>query len=52
MNKIIIIGIVLGGATIVVDRCFHKLPDWLAIVLFTIACIMIIAGMVITRKSA
>lgn len=52
MNKKIIIGIVLGGATIVVDRYFHKLPDWLAIVLFTIACIMIIVGMVITRESA
>ena len=52
MNILIVIGIVLGAGTIIADRLFHKLPNWLAIVLFTIAWIIIIAGMVITRKSA
>ncbi len=52
MNILIIIGIVLGGETIVVDRYFLKLPNWLAIVLFAVAIVLIIAGMVITKKSA
>ena len=51
MNIMIVIGIVLGAGTIVMNRIFYKLPNWLAIVLFTIAWIMIIAGMIITRKS-
>ena len=52
MNKLIVIGIGLGGGTIVVDLYFLKLPNWLAIVLFAVAIVLIIAGMVITRKSA
>ncbi len=55
MNIMIIIGIILGGGTIVVDRFdryLYKLPNWLAIVLFLIAWIMIIAGMIKTRGSA
>lgn len=52
MNIMIIIGIILYGGTIVVDRYLYKLPNWLAIVLFLIACIMIIAGMIKTRGSA
>ncbi len=52
MNIMIPIGIVLGAGTCVVDRFFYKLPDWLAIVLYTIAAIMIIAGMIIIRKFA
>ncbi len=48
----IIIGIILGGGTVVVDRYLYKLPNWLAIVLFLIAWIMIIAGMIKTRGSA
>ena len=46
MNALIIIGVVLGGGTIVVDRYLYKLPNWLAIVLYAIAVIMIIAGMI------
>ena len=52
MNILIVIGIVLGGGTIVVDRYFLKLPNWLAILLFAIAIVLIIAGMIITRNSA
>ena len=46
MNALIIIGVVLEGGTIVVDRYLYKLPNWLAIVLYAIAVIMIIAGMI------
>ena len=52
MNIMIIIGIILGGGPVVVDRYLYKLPNWLAIVLFLIAWIMIIAGMIKTRGSA
>lgn len=52
MNIMIIIGIILGGGTVVVDRYLYKLPNWLAIVLFLIAWFMIIAGMIKTRGSA
>ena len=44
MNILVILGIVLGIGTIVVDRFFYKLPIWLALVLYAIAIIMIIAG--------
>ena len=52
MNILIVIGIVLGGGTIVVDRYFLKLPNWLAILLFAVEIVLIIAGMIITRGSA
>ena len=49
MNWFIILGIVLGALTIVTDRYIHKLPNWLAIILFVIAWILIIVGMILTR---
>ena len=52
MNILIIIGIVLGGGTIAVDRFLYQLPNWLTITLFSVACIMIFAGMITTRTSA
>ena len=52
MNIMIVIGIILGCGTIIVDRYFLKLPNWLAILLFAVAIVLIIAGMIITRKSA
>lgn len=51
MNKLIVIGIVLGGGTIVVDRYFLKLPNWLAILLFAAAIVLLFAGTIITRKT-
>ena len=51
MNKLIVIGIVLGGGTIVVDRYFLKLPNGLAILLFAASIVLIIAGTIITRKT-
>ena len=35
----------IGIGWIVLDRWLHILPDWLAIVLFMIAWILIIAGL-------
>jgi hypothetical protein len=51
MNTLCIIGIVLGAAVIVTDRYFYKLPNWLAIVLFTAAWVLIIAGMLMSRNA-
>ena len=51
MNAFITAGIVLGAGTIVTDRFIHKLPQWLAIILFTAAVVLIIAGMIIQRKA-
>ena len=49
MNILIITGIVLAGGTIAVDHLIHELPHWLAVVVYTIAIIMIIAGMIKSR---
>jgi hypothetical protein len=38
------LGLVLGAGVIVTDRFLHLLPDWLAIVLFVIAWVLMIAG--------
>ena len=52
MNIWIIIGIALAAGTIITDRYIHKLPQWLAIILFVAAWILILAGMIISRTSA
>ena len=51
MNIFIIIAFVLGGGTILVDHQVHKLPQWLAIVLYTAAVILFVIGMIISRKA-
>jgi hypothetical protein len=49
MNILIIIGVFLAGGTIAFDHLIHELPHWLAVVLYTAAVIMIIAGMIKSR---
>lgn len=39
------IGIGLGAGWIVFDRFLHILPDWLSIILFLVAWILIISGL-------
>ena len=51
MNRLIMIGIVLGGGTVAFDRLVHKIPQGLAVVLFSAAVILIIAGMIVTRAA-
>ena len=50
MNVLIIIGIVLGAAVILTDRYFHPIPNWLAIVLYTLAVILFIAGIIVSKN--
>ena len=49
MNILIIIGILLGGCTILTDRYIKPLPNWLDIVLYVAAVILIIAGMIVSK---
>ena len=49
MNLMIIIGIILGASVIVTDRYIHHLPNWLAIVLYSLAVVLIVAGMAVSR---
>ncbi len=51
MNILIIIAFVLGGGTIAVDHLTHRLPNWLAIILYTAAVILFVIGMIISRKA-
>ncbi|MBO4299306.1 MAG: hypothetical protein J5998_10940 [Clostridia bacterium] len=45
------IGIALGAGTIVTDRFIHKIPNWLAIVLYSAAVALILAGMIAARNA-
>lgn len=49
MNAFIIIGIILGASVIVTDRYIHHLPNWLAIILYTLAVALVITGMIVSR---
>ena len=51
MNIWIIIGIVLGAGVILTNRFICQLPNWLAIILYTIAVILILVGMIISRMT-
>ena len=48
MNIALIMGILLAGGTIAFDHLVHELPHWLAVVLYSIAVILFIIGMIIT----
>ena len=45
------IGIVLGAGTTLTDRCFRKIPNKIAVVLYIAAVALIITGMILSRKS-
>ncbi len=49
MNVLMIIGIVMGAVVLVTDRYIHHLPDWVAIVLYSLAVVLIIAGMIVAK---
>ena len=50
MDKLTITGLVLGGATIIVDRYFCSIPDLLAIILYIAAVVLIMGGMLKGKK--
>lgn len=51
MNIFIVMGLVLGGATIAFVHLIFSLPDWLGIILYSAAIILDIIEMVIRRKA-
>ena len=51
MNRLIMMGIVLGGGTVAFDHLVRELPHWLAVVLFSAAVILILAGMIVSRTA-
>ncbi len=51
MNILIILAFILGGGTIAADHLIHKLPNWLAVVLYTAAVALFIIGMIVSRKA-
>ena len=51
MNVFMIIGLVLGGGTIAADRLIRKIPSKLAVVLYSIAVILLIVGMVVKKNA-
>ena len=50
MNKLILIGLVLAGGTILTDHTIFRLPHYAAVILYTAAVVMIIAGMIQAKK--
>ena len=51
MNVFMIIGLVLGGGTIATDRLIRKIPNKPAVVLYSIAVILLIVGMVVKKNA-
>ena len=51
MNVYLIIAFVLGAGTIAADHLTRKLPQWLAIALYTAAVALFVTGMIVTRKA-
>ena len=51
MNILVIIALVLAGGIIATDHLIHKLPNWLAIVLYTAAVVLFIVGMLNGRSA-
>jgi hypothetical protein len=51
MNRFVVCGLALYASLIVIDRFICNLPAWAAIVLFTLASVLMIAGMVQSRKN-
>ncbi|MBR2670674.1 MAG: hypothetical protein IKE27_00565 [Oscillospiraceae bacterium] len=50
MNEMIIAGLTLGAAVIAVDHLIVSLPQVVAMPLFTAAVILLIAGMLKSKK--
>ncbi len=50
MNILIILGFVLAGGTIAYDHLIQALPHWLAVVLYSVAVVLFILGMIVSRR--
>ena len=50
MHKMTKCGIILGANEVIIDRYFYHFPTWFAIILFVIAWILILSGIIINQK--
>lgn len=51
MNMLILMGLILGGGTIATDRWIRKIPNRFAIALYAIALLLMLAGMLLSKKA-
>ncbi len=52
MSRLIFCGLILGGGSIAFDRLLWKLPDGLAVALFSTAMILVVLGMIRSKKTS
>ncbi len=52
MHITTIIGLVLGAGTILTDHLIVKIPSKLAVLLYSIAVILLVAGFILGRQQA
>lgn len=50
MNKLIVSGFILAAGIILTDHMIFTIPHYAAVILYTAAIIMIIAGMIASKK--
>ena len=51
MHVLTMIGLALGGGVIAVDHLIRRIPSKLAVILYTAAVALMIAGMIIKRSA-
>ncbi len=51
MNIYIIIAFALCGGTIATDHLIHKLPNWLAVILYTAGAALFVIGMIVGQQA-
>ena len=51
MNCLTMIGFILAGGVIATDHLIYRLPHWLAVILYTAAVVLFIAGMIVRKRS-
>ena len=52
MHPLTCVGILGGAATMAVDRLFCRVPDWLAIAIYLLCLVLMIAGALLKKPMA
>ena len=50
MRLLIVAGVVLVAAVILFERFIHHIPQVLAVILCSLACVLILTGMILVRR--
>ncbi len=51
MNIVILVGLILAGSTIAFEHLVNELPQWLAILLYSVAVVLFLIGMIKSRSN-